>query len=106
MIRIENKIRVYLYTIKDDNTLNVQEGYLDHLWRSQSLFASDNGNRYYVATEAYKIHYRKLWMIDRDDDLARQLYIEYHERRLKEIERTLETHRQAIEVLKGEKKND
>lgn len=98
-----NKIRAYLYTHPDDHTINVHEGYVEVLWLRQGLFTADNGARYYVSNEPGTLHYRKLWMTNRNDELAKRLYIEYHEHKVKEIERTLDMHKQAIITLKGEK---
>lgn len=102
-----NRIRAYMYTINEDHTINVREGYIDALWLHQGLFTADNGTRYYVSNEPGVMHYRKIWLTERDDKRATQLYIEYHERRIKEVERTLAMYKHAIAVLKGENtKND
>jgi hypothetical protein len=99
-----NKTRAYLYTYKDDNTINVHEGYVEPIWHSQWLFTADNGHRYYVSNKHAALHYRKLWLTTRNDDLARQIYVEYHRHKIEELEQKLKAHKQAIADLKGRKK--
>jgi hypothetical protein len=95
-----------MYTINEDHTLNVHEGHIDAMWRHQSLFVADDGGRYYVSTMQGTMHYRKVWLVNRDDELATQLYINYHERKIKETERTLAMYKHALAVLKGENIHD
>lgn len=100
-----NKTRAYLYTIKGDGTLNIHEGYFEsgyNKWSKTSRFTPDKGNWCFVSNEPGELHYRKMWMPERDDERAKALYIEYHERKIKECEKNLEMHKRTIAVLKGE----
>lgn len=100
-----NELRAYLYTINEDHTLNIHEGYVSpkvHTWSRQRRFTPDRGSWFDVSSEPGEMYYRKLWLIERDDELATRLYVEYHERKIKEAERALEMHKQAIATLKGE----
>lgn len=100
-----DEIRAYLYTIKEDDTLNIHEGRVSpgvHTWSRHCRFTPDKGSWHYVSINPGEIYYRKLWLAERDDELAKRLYVEYHERKIKELERNLEKHKQAIAILRGE----
>ena len=98
-----NDTRAYLYFLKDDGTLSVHEGGVSpkfHNWQRHVRFTPDKGNWCYVSSEPYEVYYRKVWMPERDDERAKMLYIEYHERKIKECEKNLEMHKQAVATLK------
>ena len=98
-----NDAKVYLYTIRDDGTISVREGEVSrklHNWQRTLRFTPTEGDWCYVSSEPCTMYYRKVWMPKRDDELAKELCLEYHERKIKECERTLEMHRQAIATLK------
>lgn len=99
-----NETRAYLYSINDDGTLNVREGLLQpgiHRWSRQGRFTPDGGKWCFVSNDPGSLYHRKMWLPERDDERATQIYIEYHERRIKESERSIVTHQKAIDVLKG-----
>lgn len=102
-----NETRGYLYILKDDHTFTVREGSVSpvlHNWQRTVRFTPDKGKGSwcYVSSSPCEIYYRKIWMTGRDDELATRLFIEYHERKIKECEKNLEMHKQCIAVLKGE----
>ena len=103
-----NEIRVYLYTLKDDNTIEVQEGYFAqnpyYSRAKHGKFTLDNGKWCYVAKEPGEVYYRKIWLTTKNEELVRSLYVEYHERKIDDLERNLKMHKQAIAELKGKKK--
>ena len=104
-----DKIRGYLYTIGQDYTVNVQEGYFEpgyHRWSRQGRFIPDNGKWCYIPNEPGMFYHRKMWLVKRDDEFATRLYVEYHEQKIKECERNIAAHKKAIAVLKGETNNE
>ena len=99
-----NGINAYLYVIRDDNTLGVHEGkfYSGTYGWSRARFEPTNGHWCYVSNEPGDPYWRKMWLPERDDQKAANIFIEYHERKIKNAEQSIESHRQAIAVLKGE----
>lgn len=100
-----NEIRGYLYSIKEDFTLIVQEGYFRrhgcNNWSKRGLFYSDDGKWGFVASTPGELYYKKLWLKERDDNLARQCYLNHHAHRVEELERQLDMHRRAgVALLK------
>lgn len=99
-----NEFRAYLYMIDKDDTLSVHEGritYGRYPWTKQGYFTTDDNQRYFVSSEPSKLYYRKVWLQERDDNLAKKLYIEYHERKIKELEHNIELHKKAIKTFGG-----
>lgn len=97
------EIKAYLYTVGDDNKLNVRAGTFipgHQRWAKQGRFTPNKGRWCFVSNEPGKMHYRKLWLPERDDERAMALYIKYHEDRIEEFERNIETHKRAITALK------
>ena len=43
-----------------------------------------------------------LWMTEKNDELAKEIYLEFEERRLSELRRQLETKEAIVELLKGD----
>ena len=43
-----------------------------------------------------------LWMIERDDELAKQMFIDYEERQIHQIEKLLAGKREIVNMLRGE----
>jgi hypothetical protein len=104
-----NETRAYLYSINEDGTLNVREGLFQPRftrWSKQGRFTPDDGKWCYVTSEPCMFYHRKMWMVKRDDELARRLYVEYHEQKIKGYERSIEAHKKAIEALKGDVNNE
>ena len=98
--------KVYLYGLKEDYTLDIQTGTVNtnfDRWSKRGRFISDKGRRCYVADEPAEVHYLKIWLVERDDELAKRLFIEYHERKIKDLKRAILPHKQAIAALNGEK---
>lgn len=48
------------------------------------------------------MHYGALWLPERDDELARKLFLEYEKDCVKELEERIARHRSTIEVLKDQ----
>lgn len=98
-------IRGYLYILNDDHTFSIREGYVCPkvpAWIRHVRFIPDNGHWIYVSGDPGVMYYRKVWLPERDDELAKKLYIEYHEGKIKELERQLDAHKQVIATLRGE----
>lgn len=101
-----DETKVYLYSLKEDNTLYIQTGIVNtnfDRWSKRGKFVSDTGRRCYVADGPAEVHYLKVWLVERDDELAKKIFIEYHERKIKDLKRAILPHKIAIEALKGEK---
>jgi hypothetical protein len=100
-------VKAWLYTIGYDDKMAVQEGHFypgTHKWSKQGRFEPSKGSGWcFVANQPKEIYYRKLWLTERDDELAKELYIKYHERKIESLEKNIETHKYYISVLKGEK---
>ncbi len=103
---MDGKIRAFMYYVDNNNILVVHEGYITppvHNWQRQCWFTPDDGHWCYVSKNPCELYYRKLWMTKRDDELATKFYVEYHERKIKELEGKIEMHKRNIAVLKGDK---
>ena len=105
-----NEFRAYLYGIKEDFTLTVQEGYFHpghNRWSKTGRFVPDHGNFCFVSNEPGELHYKKLWLKERDDTRVLRLYLEYHRHKIEDLERQLDMHRQAgVALLKEIENND
>lgn len=98
-------VKAWLYTIGYDDKMHVQEGRFYngyHKWSRQGRFELSKSSWCFVSNIEGELYYKKLWLTKRDDELAKKLYIEYHERKIKDLEKNIETHRHDIAVLKGE----
>ena len=99
-----NEFRAYLYTINDDFTFNVHAGTMHtgyNRWSKSGRFTPDEGRWCFVSNEPGVLHYKRVWLIERDDERVKEIYLNYHKRRAEELERQLTMHKRAIDALEA-----
>ena len=103
-----NEIRAYLYTISDDGAVNVHEGTYSpprNHWGRQGRFCPDKGQWSFVSSEPGEVYYRKIWLRERDDERVKRIYLDYHRRKIEELERRIDLHRRTAVALLEEIEN-
>ena len=97
----------YLYSLWNDQ-FTVTEGTVVIFCgnrRAHAKFECDARREYITVDPApSKISKAKLWLHERDDELARRLLIEYHEECIADLKKKLTGHEQKLDILKGPKR--
>ncbi len=97
----------YLYSLWNDQ-FTVTEGTVvicSGNRRAHAKFDCDTKREYIVVDPAPgMIRQAKLWLHERDDELARRLLREYHEECIADLKKKLHSHEQKLDILKGENK--
>lgn len=103
----------YLYGIHQRNKLTIREGYMEKFWDNKDIGVFHfkcPPDFYYKGVEESgaicklepgKVHNDLVWLEDRDDNLAIELFIEREENRIKELKEKIHKYEQKIEIIKG-----
>lgn len=90
-----------LYTVKR-GILNMYEGDVHKTWQDwEGLFKTGNKNIPCSSQSKFVVN-GMVWLLERNDDLARDLLIQYEEAQIAMLERGIEINRIKIKMLKGE----
>lgn len=93
----------YLYSLWNDK-FTVSEGYVYIITiktRAHAQFDCPNRPDYVVVDPAPGvIRQAKLWLLERDDELAKRLLVEYHEGCIEDLKKKLRGHEQKLDILK------
>lgn len=109
MSTVLKRTRGYLYSIWTGRII-VAEGYAEMILMNrndvQGRFivediASNKKKRYQCAAAPRLMFNKVIWLEERDDDLAKSLFIKYEEQCIKELEEKIKNHEQNIKTLKG-----
>lgn len=100
---MSNEPKIYLYT-RWQGKFKVLEGHVEYsrYYRGHARFIYQNGRKEkYVqcGLEAGIVSNRVVWLTERNDELARKIFIEYERDRISELEYKIVCHRQNIEDL-------
>lgn len=103
----EIKVRtiLYRYTVKDGKLI-VREGIVSNYGLRTCVHFVD-GSAAVRTPRPEDIGVMKrvghsIWLMERDDEKARQMFIEFEERRIVELEETLRKKREVVEQLKSQ----
>lgn len=99
----QTKQKAYLYSMWN-NELVMKEGYIDYTkfyYRNDRVpFHIDGHYKTMCGREPGFVYNGFVWLTERDDELARRIFIGYEEMRIADLERQLENHKQKIKILK------
>lgn len=98
----------YLYS-KWRDRFEVQEGYCIpsnytyHNWLGRFVIRYGHKEKHFqCALEPGVVYNQALWLIERDDKLARKLFIEKEETAIRELKEKIERHEHTIRMLQAE----
>ena len=96
---------VYKYTLRNGEIF-VHEGMVIEQGSHKNVYFKTKGltERYPKKTEFGIVHSSgpSLWLSDRDDELAKCIFVEYEERCLTDLQKQIERKLQLIKALKGD----
>lgn len=98
------KLPAYLYSLWNDQ-FTVTEGFIYILSGKRRVHAKfyceDRPSHVVVDPAPGVIRQAKLWLTERDDELAKRKLREYHEQCIEELEKKIAGHEKKLDILKG-----
>jgi len=100
----------YLYSLWNDGFLAIKEGSVGKYGHTDCFGQPIHDAYFSFRTRGYRqiqdtpgvVYNATVWLVERDDQLAKNILLEYENQMISLLEEKIENHRRKVSILKGE----